>query len=52
MSGDLAQWGWSAGPSATDEPYRAQREKLPLALQDRNHAVRYRNIWVRELAEE
>ena len=40
------------GPTATDKPYEAQPEKLPLALQDHNHPVRYRNIWVRELATE
>ena len=30
-------------------PYSATPEKLPLALQDHNHPVRYRNIWLREL---
>jgi hypothetical protein len=37
------------GPTATNEPYKAHAEKLPLELQDHNHAVRYRNVWVREL---
>ncbi len=32
-------------------PYRQHPEKLPLMLQDHNHPVRFRNIWVRELAE-
>jgi hypothetical protein len=26
-----------------------QAGKLPLALQDHNHPVRYRNVWLREL---
>jgi hypothetical protein len=30
-------------------PYTASPEKLPLSLQDHNHPVRYRNIWIREL---
>jgi hypothetical protein len=30
-------------------PYTAGPEKLPMALQDHNHPVRYRNIWLREL---
>jgi len=30
-------------------PYTAGPEKLPLALQDHSHPVRYRNIWLREL---
>lgn len=32
-------------------PYHVTPEKLPLMLQDHDHPVRYRNIWVRELAE-
>jgi hypothetical protein len=40
-----------AGPTAHgDRPkYQATPEKLPLALQDHNHPVRYRNIWIRNL---
>jgi 3-keto-disaccharide hydrolase len=30
-------------------PYKPGPDKLPLALQDHNHPVRYRNIWVRNL---
>ena len=30
-------------------PYKPTPEKLPLALQDHNHPVRYRNLWIREL---
>jgi hypothetical protein len=30
-------------------PYTPGPEKLPLSLQDHNHPVRYRNIWLREL---
>jgi 3-keto-disaccharide hydrolase len=30
-------------------PYVAGPDKLPLALQDHNHPVRYRNIWIRNL---
>jgi Domain of Unknown Function (DUF1080) len=30
-------------------PYKAHPEKLPLGLQDHDTAVRFRNIWIREL---
>ena len=39
------------GPTSHRErpPYRAHADKLPIALQDHAHPVRYRNVWVREL---
>lgn len=41
------------GTTSTAKPeYNSGPEKLPLALQDHNHPVRYRNIWVRELGAE
>jgi hypothetical protein len=33
-------------------PYHVTPEKLPLRLQDHDHPVRFRNIWIRELHEE
>ena len=41
------------GPTAHHKrpPYTPTPEKLPLALQDHNHPVRYRNLWIRELKE-
>jgi len=40
------------GPTAhkARPPYKAGPEKLPLSLQDHDHPVRYRNIWIRELS--
>ena len=39
------------GPTAhkARPPYEAHAEKLPLSLQDHDHPVRYRNIWLRPL---
>lgn len=40
------------GTTSTETPeYKNTSAKLPLALQDHNHPVRYRNIWVRQLAD-
>lgn len=42
-----------SGPTAHQHrpPYVAGPPKQPLSLQDHGHAVRYRNIWIRELTE-
>ena len=37
------------GPTVTGEPDKPHADKLPLGLQDHNHPVRYRNIWLREI---
>jgi hypothetical protein len=41
------------GPTSWLEraPYSRHPDRLPLALQDHGHPVRYRNIWARELRE-
>jgi 3-keto-disaccharide hydrolase len=42
-----------SGPTAHKRrpPYVAGPEKRPLSLQDHDHPVRYRNIWIRELSD-
>ncbi len=40
--------GWTVHARVAE--YRPHPDRLPLMLQDHGHPVRYRNIWVRELA--
>jgi hypothetical protein len=54
-NGVLVQDGVTlSGPTAhkARPPYKAHEAKLPLKLQDHGDPVRFRNIWVRELADE
>lgn len=51
-NGVLVQNGVAlTGPTAhtTRPPYAAHPDRLPLTLQDHEHPVRFRNIWLREL---
>lgn len=42
---------WGATAHKAKAAYQAHPDKLPLALQDHGNPTRFRNIWIRELAE-
>jgi hypothetical protein len=41
--------GWLGPHAVTD--YRPHKDKLPIMLQDHDNPIRFRNIWIRELAD-
>jgi 3-keto-disaccharide hydrolase/Domain of unknown function (DUF3471) len=43
---------WGETEWLQHRPYKDHPDRLPLALQDHDHPVRYRNIWVRDLERE
>jgi len=54
FNGVLTQYNVEpSGPTAHQArlPYQAHREKLPLGLQDHEHPVRFRNVWIRPVVD-